>query len=184
MNIRIFWVHAMKCMCAQTRPRSIISSERVLGGMEFEPMLTPREKSPLPEDFPRGGSNPRPCGQRAQTLPTSYSGPLQTTHTDEWKQEIRSQGSHLREKNAFFTQKKSRLRKSENAMRLLYAKNSDLTHQNAFSLFVFLHLAEKVCRALAVGLNILDFPRPRPRPPPFPIPSRWRDAGVYVLLMT
>ena len=48
-----------------------------------------------------------------------------------------SQGSHLREKTAFFTQKKSRLRKSENAVRLLYAKNSDLTHQNAFSLFVF-----------------------------------------------
>ena len=46
-----------------------------LGGMEFEPMLTPREKSPLLENFPRGGSNPRRCGQRVQTLPTSYSGP-------------------------------------------------------------------------------------------------------------
>ena len=33
----------MKCMRAQTRPRFIFSSERVLGGMEFEPMLTPRE---------------------------------------------------------------------------------------------------------------------------------------------
>ena len=65
----------MKCMCAQTRPRFILSSEGVLGGMEFEPMLTPREKSPLPENFPRGGSNPRRCGQRAQTLPTSYSPP-------------------------------------------------------------------------------------------------------------
>ena len=38
-------------------------------------MLTPREKSPIPENFPRGGSNPRRCGQRAQTLPTSYSSP-------------------------------------------------------------------------------------------------------------
>ena len=75
MNVRIFWVRAMKCMCAQTRPRFILSSERVFGGMEFEPMLTPREKSPLSENFPRGGSNPRRCGQRAQTLPTSYSGP-------------------------------------------------------------------------------------------------------------
>ena len=46
----------MKCMCAQTKPRFILSSERVLGGMEFEPMLTPREKSPLPENVPRGGS--------------------------------------------------------------------------------------------------------------------------------
>ena len=75
MNVRIFWVRAMKCMCAQTRPRFILSYERVFGGMEFEPMLTPREKSPLPENFPKGGSNPRRCGQRAQTLPTSYSGP-------------------------------------------------------------------------------------------------------------
>ena len=47
MNVRIFWVRAMNCMCAQTRPRFILSSERVLGGMEFEPMLTPREKNPL-----------------------------------------------------------------------------------------------------------------------------------------
>ena len=76
MNVRIFWVRAMKCMCAQTRPRFILSSERVLGGMEFEPMLTPREKSPLPENVPRGGSNPWRCGQRAQTLPMSYSGPV------------------------------------------------------------------------------------------------------------
>ena len=49
----------------------------VLGGMEFdEPMLTPREKSPLPENFPREGSNPQRCGQPAQALPTSYSGPV------------------------------------------------------------------------------------------------------------
>ena len=34
----------MKCMCAQTRPRFIFSSERVFGGMEFAPMLTPRNK--------------------------------------------------------------------------------------------------------------------------------------------
>ena len=66
----------MECMCAQTRPRFILSSERVFGATEFEPMLTPREKSPIPENFPRGGSNPRRCGQRAQTLPTSYSSPL------------------------------------------------------------------------------------------------------------
>ena len=53
----------MHVMCAQTRPRFRLSSERVFGGIEFEPMLTPREKSPLPENFPRGGSNPRRCGQ-------------------------------------------------------------------------------------------------------------------------
>ena len=75
MNVRIFLVHVMKCMCAQTRPRFILSSERVLGGLEFEPMLTPREKSPLAENVPRGGSNPRRCGQRAQALPTELFRP-------------------------------------------------------------------------------------------------------------
>ena len=30
--------------------------------MEFEPMLTPREKSPLPENVPRGVSNPQHFG--------------------------------------------------------------------------------------------------------------------------
>ena len=66
----------MKCLCAQTRPRFILSSERVFLGMEFEPMLTPRKKSLHPENFPSGGSNPRRYGQRAQTLPTSYFGPI------------------------------------------------------------------------------------------------------------
>ena len=75
MNVRIFGVRAMKCMCAQTRPRFILSSERVLGVMEFEPMLTPRGKSPLPENIPRGGSNPQRCGQRAQALPTELFRP-------------------------------------------------------------------------------------------------------------
>ena len=78
MNVRIFWVRAMKCMCSQTRPRFILSSERAFGGMEFEPMLTPREKSPLPENVPRGGSNPRRCGQRAQALPTELFQPPQS----------------------------------------------------------------------------------------------------------
>ena len=38
-------------------------------------MLTPREKSPLPENVPRGGSNLRHCGQRAQALPTELFRP-------------------------------------------------------------------------------------------------------------
>ena len=37
----------MECMCAQTRPWFIVSS----GVLETEPMLIPREKSPLPEKF-------------------------------------------------------------------------------------------------------------------------------------
>ena len=70
----------MKCMCAQTKPRFILSSEGVLGGMEFEPKLTPKEKSPLPENFPRGGSNPRHHGQRAHALPTELFRPHQLSY--------------------------------------------------------------------------------------------------------
>ena len=43
----------MKCMCTQTRPRFILSSERVLGGMEFEPMLNPKGKIPSTGKFPQ-----------------------------------------------------------------------------------------------------------------------------------
>ena len=46
-------------------------------------------------------------------------------------------GVALTRKNCVFYAKKSRLRKYDNAVRLLYAKHSDLTHQNAFRLFVF-----------------------------------------------
>ena len=49
------------------------------GGMESEPMLTPREKFPLPEkNLIRGGSNPGRCikqDSEPDTPPTSYSGP-------------------------------------------------------------------------------------------------------------
>ena len=44
--------------------------------MEFEPMLTPREKSPLPENVPRGVSNPRHCGSEPKHYQLSYSGPV------------------------------------------------------------------------------------------------------------
>ena len=36
----------MECMCAQTRPQSLLSSKKTLGGIESEPMLTPRGKIP------------------------------------------------------------------------------------------------------------------------------------------
>ena len=49
MNVGIFGVHVMECMCAQTRSRFILSSERVLGnGIKSKPMFVPWEKSPLP----------------------------------------------------------------------------------------------------------------------------------------
>ena len=47
-------------------------------------------------------------------------------------------GVALTQKNCvFYAKKKSRLRKSVHAVHLLYAKSSDLAHQNAFSLFGF-----------------------------------------------
>ena len=46
-----------------------------LGEWSLTPCLTPREKSFLPENVPRGGSNPRHCGQRAQALPTELFRP-------------------------------------------------------------------------------------------------------------
>ena len=49
MNVRIFWVCAMECMCAQTRPWVYTLIRKGFEGMESETMLTPREKSPLPE---------------------------------------------------------------------------------------------------------------------------------------
>ena len=38
-------------------------------------MLTPREKSPLPENVSRGVSNPRHCGSEPKHYQLSYSGP-------------------------------------------------------------------------------------------------------------
>ena len=65
MNVRIFLVRAIKCMCAQTRPRFILSSERVFGRVEFEPMLTSREnplyrKMSPEEDRTRNAVNSEP----------------------------------------------------------------------------------------------------------------------------
>ena len=55
-------------------------TRKSFGGMESEPMLTPRGKSPLPEKIlPRGGLNPRHCikqDSEPSTLSTSYPGPI------------------------------------------------------------------------------------------------------------
>ena len=66
----------MKCMYAQTRPRFILSSERVFGGMEFEPMLTPREKSPLPKMSPEEDRTRHAVDSEPKHYQLSYSGPL------------------------------------------------------------------------------------------------------------
>ena len=71
----------MKCMCAQTRPQFILSSEGVLGGMEFEPMLTPREKSPLPKMSPEEDRTRDAVDSEPKHYQLSYSGPPKTTLT-------------------------------------------------------------------------------------------------------
>ena len=65
----------MKCMYAQTRPRFILSSEGVLGGMEFEPMLTPREKSPLPKMSPEEDRTRDAVDSEPKHYQLSYSVP-------------------------------------------------------------------------------------------------------------
>ena len=66
----------MKCMYTQTRPRFILSSEGVLGGMELEPMLTPREKSPLPKMSPEEDRTRDAVDSEPKHYQLSYSGPL------------------------------------------------------------------------------------------------------------
>ena len=70
----------MKCMYAQTRPRFILSSEGVFGGMEFEPMLTPREKSPLPKKSPEEDRTCDAVDSEPKHYQLSYSTP--TLHSD------------------------------------------------------------------------------------------------------
>ena len=82
MNVRIFWVRAMKCMHAQTRPRFILSSEGVLGGMEFEPMLTPREKSRLPKMSPEEDRTRDAVDSEPKHYQLSYSGPCHVVWRD------------------------------------------------------------------------------------------------------
>ena len=65
----------MKCMYAQTRPRFILSSEGVLGGMEFEPMLIPRKKSPLPKMSPEEDRTRDAVDNEPKHYQLSYSGP-------------------------------------------------------------------------------------------------------------
>ena len=50
-------------------------SEGVFGGMEFETMLTPREKSPLPKMSPEEDRTRDAVGSEPKHYQLSYSGP-------------------------------------------------------------------------------------------------------------
>ena len=58
-----------------TRPQFVLSSEGVFGGMEFEPMLTPREKSPLPKMSPDEARTRDTVDSEPKHYQLSYSGP-------------------------------------------------------------------------------------------------------------
>ena len=77
MNVRIFWVRAMKCMSAQTRPRFI---RRIFWWDGVWTHVNSKGKIPSTDKVPRGGSNPWRCGQRAQALPTELFRPHTHTH--------------------------------------------------------------------------------------------------------
>ena len=64
----------MKCMYTQTRPQFILSSG-VFWGMEFEPMLTPREKSPLPKMSPEEDRTRDAVDSEPKHYQLNYSGP-------------------------------------------------------------------------------------------------------------
>ena len=76
-------MNAMEYMSAQPRSRFILSSERALkkkklNGMESEPMLTLRKKSPLPEAQRKNRTRDAASLRTASPThcPLSYSGPI------------------------------------------------------------------------------------------------------------
>ena len=68
MNVRIFGVRAMECMYPQTRPRLILSSERVLGEWSQNPCI-PQVENPLyRKNSPQRRMEPRPLHQAGQRV--------------------------------------------------------------------------------------------------------------------
>ena len=70
MNVRIFRVYVMECMCAQSRPWSILSSKEFL---ENGVRTHANSKGQIPSTrkiLLRGGSNPQHCSRTAR--PTHY----------------------------------------------------------------------------------------------------------------
>ena len=77
MNVRIFWVRAMKCMCAQTRPRFILSSEGVFWGNGVWTHVNSKGKISSTGKCPHRSIEPATLWQRAQALPTELFRPRQ-----------------------------------------------------------------------------------------------------------
>ena len=71
MNVRIFWVHATECMCAQTKPWFILSSEGVLRNW-VRTHANSKGKSTLPE-----------AQRRVEPVTMHHEGQW-TLHTTNW----------------------------------------------------------------------------------------------------
>ena len=76
MNVKIFWVHAMECICAKTRLWFIVSSERIFGEWSQNPFYS-KDKIPSTSStgkiLLRGGSKQSRCikqDSKPNTLPT------------------------------------------------------------------------------------------------------------------
>ena len=78
MNVRIFRVRAIECMCAQTRPRFILSSVRVFSWDGVRTHVNSKGKIlSTGKILPRGGLNPRRCikqDSEPNTLLRIYAG--------------------------------------------------------------------------------------------------------------
>ena len=71
-------------MCAQTRPRFLLSSERVFGEWS-QPMLTPKEKSPPPENFSSEEDRTHGAASSGTASPTHYQLSFSGPHASDLK---------------------------------------------------------------------------------------------------
>ena len=82
MNIRIFWVRAMECMCTQIRPRFILSPKKVLGKWSQNqcklqgknPLY--RENPPPPPPPPTEENRTHDAASSRTASPTPYPTPI------------------------------------------------------------------------------------------------------------
>ena len=80
MNVRIFWVRAMECMCAQTRPQFILSLERVLGNRVRTHV---NSKGKIPSA--RGSEEGRTPDAASHRVSISSSNHYQLSYLGPWK---------------------------------------------------------------------------------------------------
>ena len=80
------------------------------------------------------------------------------------KATLQSSGVSLTRKKSVFYAKKEQATQIWKCCAFTVRKKTVTSHIKMRLVFSFLQAAEKVCRALAMGINTLDFPRPLPSP--------------------